>query len=406
MPFDLLGLGRLRAFQHTLQGFTAANIDTSASIGSYRDVRWMAGNPSTAQAMISNDSVVQRQWEENASILGFRSGSFQLKSYLCPTGQALNTAAAATKTTQSLIMESIAGGYSAAGGSTVQASSTATSLIVGTGHGVRFPVGSCVFVQYASGVQMGRVTAVSTDTLTVFGLNGVPTVSNSVFNSQIIYPADDPTTAVSLLLERAVDRDNIWWLFAGQGGLEFSLSLGEAPSWSTSLTFPEWKQNASASTPLAGAIAAASYDGGQPFGFTGGSLRIGDVGGSLVSQHFSALTFAPNISYSPVPSPEGVNGVLQWRMQRAGAPTMSFTVPFEDAAYWTKRAASTLQTGFFTIGSTAGSMLGFDFPRMQIMDVQNEDSSGLAGVKVTMKLLEDSTTTTALSRAPWRFCQA
>lgn len=407
--FDLQEMRRIRAFEHsTAPPFQPSNIDTSASIATYGDVRAMPSTGTTSQAMLTDDRIVQRQWERTLDVLGFRSGQYQLQAHLCSTGQPLTTAATPTKTTQSKILGALAGGYSAAGGSTVAAGSTATSLVVASGHGARFPVGSLVAVQYTAGLQIAAVTAVAVDTLTVEGLSGAPTTGNAVYNSQLIYPGDDPGTTIDLCVEHP-DRNNIFWFFGGAGGLEFSMELGAIPTWQSQLTFAEWKRNADAATPFAGAFAAASFDGGQPFGYVTGQLLVGDSPTpTYATQHYSAFAFTTGITYEPIPTPDGVNGIHSMRQRRTEAPTVTWTVPFggtAEAARWQQRAARSLQKARFRLGDTAGSMLVLDMPRIQITDVQEEVSSGVSGVKITAKLLEDTNVATQLSRAPWRLGQ-
>lgn len=410
------GVGRVRI---SIEPDGSYALDRTGTIGNFFDLRTLEAAPTFGQAMVPDARVVQRFFERTKDQPGFDRPSFELRSYFTGYGSAINAAASVTKTRQMQVLEAIVGGYDSPGaGSLVASGASTTGCVVTTGQGSRFKPGGIVWVQVGTDYEPTKVKTVSTDTLTfAWALSGTPSVGAVILNSLHAFPEEPSVaqTSLQVLWEAAINREHIFLLLGGQAtGLALSMNLGEMATWTATCAFARDMHDDDIATPQGGsAIAAATYDGGEPTVITKGGLLFAPVAGTTRTHIcYSSLAFTPNLTHAPIPCASGVQGIRQMWRQRGEAPTMQFTCPVEGTNAKTWRAARDAGTLYHALaygGGGAGDFRAIECGTVQIMDVVEADSSGLRGVTVTVKCLEDANSTdqtTSFRRAPFRLVSA
>lgn len=414
MTLSQIGVGRVRV---GIEPNGSYAVDLTGTIGNLLDLRTMEATVTFGQQMLADQSIVQRFFQRRLDVLGFDRPSYELQSYYVGSGQTLNAAATPAQTAQMYVLEAILGGYASTGaGSTVAASPspTTTTFTVGSGHGTRFTPGGHVWVDVGGTYEFNVIKSISTDALTFkWAFSAAPTASAVVLNSLHAY-LEEPSVAqdsLQLLWEAAVNRDHIFLLLGGQAtAFALSMALGEQPTWTASLAFAKDMHDDDIATPQGGsAIAAATFDGGEPTVFTKGGLLFGPIASTTRTLiDYTSVSLTPNVSHSPIASPHGTQGIrLMWR-ERGDAPTLTFTCPVEgtNALDWrTARDAQTKYQAAHFCGGSAGDFRAWEAGTVQITDVVEADAGGRRGVTVTCKVLEDENATsqsTAFRRSPLR----
>lgn len=410
------GVGRVR---YSIEPFGSYGIDRTGTMVNFYDLRTLEATPTFGQAMVPDARIVQRFFERTKDQPGFDRPTYELRSYFTGYGSAINAAATVTKTRQMEVLECILGGYQSPGaGSLVASGASTTGCVVTTGQGSRFTPGGVIWVTVNGVLEPTKVKTVSGDTLTfAWALSAAPSVGAVILNSLHVFP-EEPSVAqtyLQILWEAAVNREHIFLLLGGQAtGLAMTMNMGEMATWTATLAFARDMHDDDIATPQgSSAIASATYDGGEPTVITKGGLLFGPVS-STTRTHvcYSSIAFTPNITHAPIPCASGVGGYrMMWR-QRGEAPTLQFTCPVEgtNAKNWrAARDAGTLYHALVYGGGGGGDLRAIECGTVQIMDVAEAESSGLRGVTVTVKCLEDSNSTdqtTSFRRAPFRIVSA
>lgn len=121
-------------------------------------------------------------------------------SQLNSASSAPSATTSSTALSQEVLLKHWLGGRVASQGSAVAgAGSTTTTVDVTTGHGSRFSVGQIVVVYVAGVPNIRKVTAISTDTLTVWpALSAAPAAAQLVLGSRTYYRAEAMTSTVTV----------------------------------------------------------------------------------------------------------------------------------------------------------------------------------------------------------------
>lgn len=393
-------------------------VDLTDDMNDLLDLRTLEATVTFGQQMLSDASIVQRYFQRRLDVLGFDRPSLELQSYFVGSGQTINAAASATKTTQIKVLEAILGGYTLPGaGSTVAGSPspTTTGFTVASGHGSRFTPGGHVWVDIGGVYEFNVVKTVSTDALTFkWAFSAAPSSSAVVLNAMHAF-MEEPSvaqTSLQVLWEAAVNREHIFLLKGGQATtFALNMALGEQPTWTASLAFASDVHDNDIATPQGGsAITAATYDGGEPTAFTKGGLLFGPIASTTRTLiDYTSVSLTPNVTHSPITSPHGTQGIrMMWR-ERGEAPTLQFTCPIEGTNAFDWRAARDARTKYqcaHFCGGSAGDFRSWEAGTVQITDVVEADAGGRRGVTVTCKVLEDENATsqsTSFRRSPLRF---
>ncbi len=407
-------IGRLRVIQEP----TSFGGDVSASVASMGDLRIMGGTvPATVDPeMLADERTVQNIHEHPPDVVGFRKGDgLQVKGYIPGSGQTLNAAATPTKTTLLKMLERIVGGYQVAAGSAYASGASATGATVTSTQGSRFPVGTLAAIESASGSGlfcMRKISSQATDALgwsiaTGLGANAFTIATGCrVLNSFMIYPTNNPNTSGLHLafLSESEDRYQNWW-FTGCNASAFGIEwpLGKDIMWSATMMAARRWLDSEVATPLGtgGSISTGTYDDGSRVVATAGSIWLTPYGGTtLAAPPVYELSINLGIKWQSDDAFNGIEGRTGYSFIPDQA-TVTITTDFA-RAYETARDASTYYQMLAQAGATAGNMVAFEAPRMQLVGAKPVDKGGLRRHQLTFKLLQDTVGSTELAIAPWR----
>ena len=144
--------------------------------------------------------------QRRKNVHGPRRGTINLPLHLRAHASQLNAAASvpSVPSPNGEVLRTALGGWNAGRGSTVQASSTTSTVKVATGHGSRFWVGEAIAVEVSGELEICFVAAISTDDLTVYpSLTATPTTSGVVIASQQYYWSDTSRESASIEVAEA-----------------------------------------------------------------------------------------------------------------------------------------------------------------------------------------------------------
>lgn len=416
MSIETFGVHRLRVFEESTFG-----ADTSASVGSYLDVRHNSAELTLNREMLTDAHVVQRRLTENRDVVSRRSSELSLTSYLAPTGVALDELGSIGAITDPTIaglqvLRACMGGYAANDGSLEAGASTASVVNVTAAEGGQFPQGR-VFgchIANSTNIEARMVRNRTTDALTPnVAFSGAPVGSSTVYNGHTLYFTDDPQKTLAFLLETA-DRDNVWWSMGHQGSFAIDLPLHQFPMLNYTLPGADYLHDDEAGTPFgASAFAESTYTDGDPTPFVQSEVlfTVGATGATpetRVTVCPSSISVALAFDVQPVTCPGGVNGILRWKHRRATPfitgefTTFWDTTIGQDDTWWAARDSRTQYGLHVQIGNLPGGTALVALPNIQITNVQRADSEGLHGATVSFKALENNhnSPTNEIGRSP------
>jgi hypothetical protein len=174
---------------------------------------------------------------------GFKSASLPISYYLQPNAAQSDAAATVTADHLDDFLGGIMGGSSLLAGSTVQSGSTSSQVNVGTGHGVRFPIGSIVAVQTSVGLEPCAVISVPvTDEIGVYPtLSGTPTNGGKIINGRTNYLTESNTQSFTYEVADADDNNYQYILNAGMAEtLELTLKRNANLACGAKMQFGPW----------------------------------------------------------------------------------------------------------------------------------------------------------------------
>jgi hypothetical protein len=362
-----------------------------------------------------DQTIVQGAYQQNDVVISeIDPWHAEVQCYLRATGTAATAAAPIVKTSQSKFLEVILGGYQGNAGSLVVASPspTTTTFSVTGGQGARFSEGQLIVIMLAGGTvgYLRLVTTVATDALTIWpALPSAPSTADIVLNGQILYPTDSPSGSLNLLVEKAVDRNDIYNGLGGQGTFALDMGRGNLVSWTCALMGKRYLHDDEFTTPLTSGstITRGTYDGSQPIHSMNGLVHFGTAAGTTLTSILDAgLTVNFGIANVEVPQMSGIDGFAQWQRNTRGDITVEITVPGAHETYADGFQAGTKYGLLVQFGSSSTSIRGFAMPTLQIMKRPEPVEAGapLRGTKLTCLVQENghsSAKTTALQRAPY-----
>lgn len=288
---------------------------------------------------------------------------------------------------------------------TVQAGSTATSIVVTTGHGVRFARGGVIGIDVMGDgvIEAREIASVSTDTITLKeALSGTPGTGIAVRGGLTFYVSRDPDTSAQLLVEGRELSDR--FVFMGlQGGIGFSFAFGQdaAPSkLSFSMSGANWERLGDGS-----GVTVPTYSPFQLIRSVDAPLTVPTFGSttrSLVHQHDFKLELA--LQYADEKSGSGVQGIRRKR-RMPGRPLAkgSFVERFEDQTRWASYEQKEARSVFQQLGVTPGGICLVSVPKVQFGQPKRVASGELAGAEVPFWGRNDTTGgTTDLEVAAFR----
>lgn len=326
-------------------------------------------------------------------VLGAKTCSVGVKTVLHSHGLDLSgVAAAPTTSTWALlrVLRAIMGGSFAranGGATTVQAGSTVSTVTVNAGRGADFAKSgaiACVVASGSSAIEIREIKNVVGDVISVKqAFSAVPVTGSAVRGAVTVHMTSDPDTSLQFLVEGRELSDR--FVFCGlQGGLSLELPFGQAnalPKIALALTGSRWLRLADG----AGAPAAPSYGVFQPVRAVDAELTVPTVGATTrVLVHQTEIKIElPGLAYEDIPSGYGVEGVRRKR-RMPGRPLVrgSFTLPFEDQAWFQAFEDRTSHAVFQQLGTLPGQAVLISVPTVQIQQPKRVAAGGVAGVMV------------------------
>lgn len=225
--------------------------------------------------------------------------------------------------------------------------------------------------------------------------SATPSASDVLYAGTTIHPTENPLTSMQFIVEGA-EEDDRWLLMGGQitSAPSITLTLGEIPTITFSMTFADW-----AAEPAA-AITPASHGTFEPID-AWESLRIingtasGSISGACLDASSVSITFNSPV-FQAIRSGCGTNTIKGFRRLRA-TPFAEVTVhvPFEDTSWFTERDDEEFYGLFIQAGHVAGNVWMLDFPNCQVLAPQRIDEGGLAYQSIKFVTTTDTFVTQA-----------
>ena len=255
-----------------------------------------------------------------------------------------------------------------------------------------------------AGVHLHEIKSIAGSVLTLHTkLPSTPSGSDALYAGTTLYLTENPPDAIQALVHGS-EADDKWLLYGGQlqAAPQIEISPGQIPFITLTVAFADWALEPSS------ALAAASYSY-LPI-MSDGEIRV-EVAGTNTRTVIDAASENYTLN-GPiyVPRPSGlatVNGLKGWR-RKPGLPIaeIKYSVPFEDAAWFTSRDARTEYHIERQMGMTRGGIVLLSFPQCRLTNVQRADASELAYQELTFEATIDATTVnssnTALARSAMR----
>jgi hypothetical protein len=183
------------------------------------------------QESVDNKSLSSRAHDAETPLQGDKGGTVKLSYYLQPP--ATVNATGATPDTSStnplrIPLKVLFGGESVAAGSTVATGTSASAIVVASGHGVRMTAGQLIAVATDSsyGFELAQVRSRATDDLTLYPyLSATPATSQAVTNLNTYYPTSANSLSMSVALSSLnTDRQVCMRGCTGSAALKFERS--------------------------------------------------------------------------------------------------------------------------------------------------------------------------------------
>lgn len=284
------------------------------------------GSITLEQANLPNEDEREHLFKALDPVLGLKSWKAQLGFKLRPSASQLLTGSSPSATLPGCIaLKAALGGENYAAGSTVAAGSTASSLNVASGHGSRFKVGQLIAVEVSSALELARVTAISTDALSLWpSLSGSPSTSAIVVNAHAYWPVQEHTSSLTIQHVKALaSAGHAWTLNGGAVGAALKIERGAilryvADVAGSSWTFPEGSPpayTAASETQAAPHVARDAIVYLQAFATT---TRTNYVAEAVTVE----ITAGTNVLVPELGGVEGVTGV----MRTGGRPMAKVTL--------------------------------------------------------------------------------
>lgn len=394
MSIEVRNLERLRVYEEAAGSSTFA-VDHSGTPNDFLDLHFQEGSVSANKQREMLDPQCAQQLKDamTEKVLGRKRSTLGWTSLMASHGVTIdgNTAAPTNATwAMARVMKAIMGGEqtetSPAAGTSVVSTTSNSVFDITTGHGTRFTPGSGIALVIGGKLECRVVEAVSTDEITVkVAFSATPT--GTVYGSVTHYMTELPSTSLQFMLEGADSEDR--YLFSGmQGGFGITIEPGQLPTIAPSLNGATWAKLAS------GSLSNVTYSNFSPSAVVDSEFIVGTVGSAtLATVDVQSTSWAPNIGFTEVTSPAGVNNIAAWvRARQVPLLSGSFN-PFRDGAgtdWESYRDNRTDLALFQQIGSSAGSAVLLEAPTVQVVDVQDGDNNGLDAFTVNWEARTDA----------------
>jgi hypothetical protein len=407
-------VGRLRVYVEPAGSANFA-IDHTGTLGDFTDIPMVEqsfGQLTLTQEVLDPGSLVQNQLDYRLEILGKKSWSLTFDIPIAATGTVAGDGVTAVEGPVGLLLKTLWGGVDLGTGTTVNGTWASASVgNVASSGGLA--EGGAILIADSNGELHAReietITGAAVTVKDAFPFQ--PTDGSTVYAAATYYPVQDPDTSLQFIVEGLEGNDR-WVLLGGQGTVTLSTPTdGQIQTMTVTVSGPRWLEgdDAAGSGSLEGSdLGSATYANHAPISSETGRMRAHTVGNALsgVEIPISAVSFEPQLAYTPVPSPSGVEGVLRHRLTRQNGPALtgSFTKYLEDRTWFGHRDARTALSMAYQNGADTGGVVFITAPTVQVTDVQTVDAGGIQSEQVSFKARLDAETTSSgdLADAPFR----
>jgi len=411
MTTQIAKLGRVRVVSET-----TFCTDQSGTPSGFIDLPVVEGSATFVPMQDHLEPEVTQQtvhgFDNSLMVLGKKSGTLALTTYLAGTGDPQDGNSAWLTTTWAMyrVLKALMGGVfqgtAAHGAATVvvAAGSTASSINVTAGHGTTGSAGGAFACLINGKYEAREILSVSTDTI-------VPKVAFSAAPSNgaaVLW-----ATTFNLIEGTSANLESLQWLCEGveaadeysvlgsQGTIAIDIAANGIAKMPLSLTAASWNRTstltlaAPTSIPGFGPVVNMDSELIVGTGASGVSLVNGSCQTRNVISHASS-TWTPSVAVSPIPSPEGLNssGMIGWKRARGRAVSGQFVTYGDDSlttvSWLTADANRYAYSINQQIGSTADSIVLITAPTVQISAVPPRTNAGdLYGLTVSWAARND-----------------
>lgn len=278
-----VGARKLFIGQETTYGTAATTAFARAIEGSI--------NATLAQTEIEHNAASARLFQQFVTRQGLRSGASTVAFgiHAKPAFGKLDSSAVASTPYLGKLLEAILGGEAKGAGSTVSgAGSTTTTVDVQTGHGTRFKVGTAIHVEVSSVYYPRVITAIATDTLTVWPeLPSAPANGDDVINSYSYFLTESNTKSLTIedtFTVPSSDAATVQRRLLGcTGDVSFTIARDALATFGFDLKAADWQYGS-----LSLATTVGSETMGDPIPVTNGKVWLQEAGTSTDNQFFVA----------------------------------------------------------------------------------------------------------------------
>jgi hypothetical protein len=388
-----------------IQAFSESTFgtDATASLASFLPIPF---NEGTAQMTLTRSPVdpqtaVQHHHDYREEVFGPKRCTLSFTMPLAPTGTAAGDATAAVQGALGYLLKTAMGGEDLGTGSTFSAAWTAVTGDVASGAG--FTKSTALgWTNTSSIYEVVPLKNLSSNTLTTkLAFSAAPSNGNVAYSGATYYLTSDPSTSLQFVVRGLESQDEFVLLGCQLDSMTITCPLdGTLPTVAFSWKGVHWLYGADAagSASLTD-ITPATYSNFAPIAGHNGAFRTQPNGTTTYTGSFvnvSALSFEPQLSYVPITSPSGINGVYRWRLSRNNGPSItgSYTTFFEDTARFVDRDDKDNRLIWYQIGQTAGQTVVLEAGTVQYTSVERVDAGGIASETIMWKGRLDGDVTT------------
>ena len=245
-------------------------------------------NATLSQTEIEHNAGSARLFQQFVTRQGLQSNASTVAFgiHAKPAFAKLDSSATPTTPYLGKLLEAILGGEAKGAGSTVSgAGSTQTTVDVQAGHGSRFKVGTVIHVEVSSVYYPRVITAINTDTLTVWPeLAVAPSAGDDVINSYSYFLTESNTKSLTIedtFTVPSSDASTVQRRLLGcTGGLNFSIARDTLATFGFDLRAAAWEYGS-----LSLATTVGSETMGDPIPVTNGQLFLQEAGVSTATPY-------------------------------------------------------------------------------------------------------------------------
>lgn len=394
--------------------------DHTGTLGDFVDVPFVEGSAqlTTTQETQNPSHVLQNMLDYQEEVLGKKVWSLTFDLPFYPSGSAVGDGVTASSNSAiHRLLKAVMGGAHLGTGTTVATGGWASSAAGDVAAAAGLSAGGLFGWADSTGfVHTREIESVTSNTVTLkLGLPAAPASGDTVYTGATYYFTQDPDTSLQFIVEGQETEDR-FVILGGQGTVTPTLSLdGTIQTLQFQLTGTKWltANNAAGSGTIDGsALGKATFSNYRPITSQSGRFLVQTVGTATYSGSevdIQALNVSSGMTKEMITSPNGVEGVVRFRMVRAsGTPPAegSFQTYYTARTNWTARDSKDDKAVYYQNGVSAGGIVAVSLPTVQFTDVQR-DGDTIASETVTVKARLDGdtseTSATDLGRSPARF---